>query len=69
LDVGSTHSSIYFVKTGAEDFHGWHFRPMRAIREGFTDDGIIKQITMEYVFGLAMQNTFSIARLYGLAMS
>jgi hypothetical protein len=68
-DTGSTHSSIYFVKVGENAFHWWHFDPMRAIRNGINDDGIIKQITMEYVFGLAQHNTYSIARLHGLAMS
>lgn len=67
-DTGSTHTSIYFVRTGQPYFYGWQFHPMKAVREGIQDDNVIKSVLMQFPFGFMMEHPRSVARIYGLNM-
>lgn len=69
-DTGSTYTSMYAVRYGAEDgMMGWQFEGLQARDLGLLENGVIYRTFIDWTGGLLSTSTRSIARLYGIKLS
>lgn len=65
----STHTSIYVVRYGEEQFMGWQYEPIMAKDLGKMNNGVIYRTFIEWVVGLFPNTNRCFARLHGIKLA
>lgn len=68
-DGSSNYTSIYGVKYGEGYFTGWQFEPLVPRDLGLLDNGVIYRTVFDWAFGLYMEYTRAIGRIYDIKVS
>lgn len=65
-NASGNYTSIYFVRYGSEQFHGWHWGAPSWDKAGVIDNRITSRMFFEYIFGWMNPNLRSLGRIYGI---
>jgi hypothetical protein len=69
VDGSSTYTSIYAVRYGDMQFHGWQYEPPLAKDLGLLESGSQYRTHINWICGMMPETNRCIARLYGIKMS
>lgn len=69
VDGSSNYTSMYAVKYGEGYFTGWQFEPLVPRDLGLLDNGVIYRTVFDWAFGLYMEHTRAVARVFGIKVS
>jgi len=69
VDGSSTYTSIYAVRYGPMQFHGWQYAPPMAKDLGLLESGSQYRTHINWICGVMPETNRCIARMYGIKMS
>lgn len=65
-DGASTHTSLYAIKPGKNQFYGWSFAPTAPKKANLKDGGVMYETLIEGSMGLKQPNTRAVGRIFGI---